>query len=149
MPQLVIEQLESEQTEQLRSINKLFALAFEDHEHYCAKPPSDEYLQKMVNNPMFIPLAAFFGEKLVGAITAYELPKLEKQCSEIYIYDLAVAKEYRRRGIAIQMIRKLQQIGKERGVNVVYVQADLGDEPAIRLYEKLGVKAEVLHFDIT
>jgi aminoglycoside 3-N-acetyltransferase I len=31
---------------------------------------------------------------------------------------------------------------------VIYVQADLGDEPAIRLYQSLGVREDVLHFDI-
>jgi hypothetical protein len=31
---------------------------------------------------------------------------------------------------------------------VIYVQADLGDDPAIALYTKLGVREDVLHFDI-
>ena len=29
---------------------------------------------------------------------------------------------------------------------MVYVQADLGDDPAVSLYSKLGTRAEVLHF---
>jgi aminoglycoside 3-N-acetyltransferase I len=31
---------------------------------------------------------------------------------------------------------------------VIFVQADRGDDPAITLYTKLGVREEVLHFDI-
>jgi aminoglycoside 3-N-acetyltransferase I len=31
---------------------------------------------------------------------------------------------------------------------VIFVQADHGDDPAIALYERLGVREEVLHFDI-
>lgn len=31
---------------------------------------------------------------------------------------------------------------------VVYVQANLADVPAIALYEKFGVREDVLHFDI-
>lgn len=38
---------------------------------------------------------------------------------------------------------------KARGAWVIYVQADRGDEPAIRLYESLGVREEILHFDIS
>jgi aminoglycoside 3-N-acetyltransferase I len=34
------------------------------------------------------------------------------------------------------------------GAWVVYVQADYGDEPAIALYTKLGVREDVMHFDI-
>lgn len=35
-----------------------------------------------------------------------------------------------------------------RAAYVIFVQADVGDEPAIALYTKLGVREEVLHFDI-
>ncbi len=31
---------------------------------------------------------------------------------------------------------------------MVYVQANLADVPAIALYEKFGVREDVLHFDI-
>lgn len=31
---------------------------------------------------------------------------------------------------------------------MIYVQADVGDAPAISLYRKLGVQEDVHHFDI-
>ena len=31
---------------------------------------------------------------------------------------------------------------------MLYVQADYGDDPAIALYEKLGTREDVVHFDI-
>jgi hypothetical protein len=31
----------------------------------------------------------------------------------------------------------------------MFVQADVGDEPAIQLYTSLGRREEVLHFDIS
>ncbi|HEY1108173.1 MAG TPA: GNAT family N-acetyltransferase, partial [Opitutaceae bacterium] len=68
--------------------------------------------------------------------------------SEIYIYDLAVAEAHRREGIATALIRELQRIAAERGAWVIYVQGDYGDDPALALYDKLGVREEVLHFDI-
>ena len=37
---------------------------------------------------------------------------------------------------------------KERGIYVIFVQADQGDDAAIALYTKLGVREDVLHFDI-
>jgi aminoglycoside 3-N-acetyltransferase I len=67
---------------------------------------------------------------------------------EIYIYDLAVDAAHRRRGVATRLIDDLRRIAAQRGAWVVYVQADLGDEPAIALYTKLGVREDVLHFDI-
>ena len=35
-----------------------------------------------------------------------------------------------------------------RRAYVIFVQADPGDMPAIRLYESLGVREDVHHFDI-
>ncbi len=54
----------------------------------------------------------------------------------------------RRQGVATALIRALQGIAHERGAYVVYVQADLTDPPAIALYTKLGVREDVLHFDL-
>lgn len=46
------------------------------------------------------------------------------------------------------MIEKLKNFAAERGAYVIYVQADHGDEAAIALYTKLGVREDVIHFDI-
>jgi aminoglycoside 3-N-acetyltransferase I len=95
-----------------------------------------------------IALVALAGEEVLGGLVAYELDKFERMRREVYIYDLAVAAEHRRRGIATMLIKRLREIAAERGAWVVYVQADYGDDPAITLYEKLGGREEVLHFDI-
>ena len=53
-----------------------------------------------------------------------------------------------RQGIATALIHALRSIAAARGAYVIFVQADLGDEAAIALYTKLGVREDVLHFDI-
>lgn len=87
-------------------------------------------------------------DDVVGGLAAYVLHKFEQERSEIYIYDLAVAAMHRRRGIATALIDALRPIGRALGAWVIYVQADRGDDPAIALYDRLGVREEVLHFDI-
>ncbi len=84
----------------------------------------------------------------MGGIAAYELHKFEQERSEIYIYDLAVAAAHRREGIATALIQELKKIAASRGAYVIFVQADIGDAPAIELYTKLGTREDVLHFDI-
>jgi aminoglycoside 3-N-acetyltransferase I len=42
----------------------------------------------------------------------------------------------------------LRELAARRGVWVIYVQADYGDAPAIALYDKLGAREDVMHFDI-
>jgi aminoglycoside 3-N-acetyltransferase I len=125
-----------------------FGEAFEEVETYGARRPSAEYLARLLGSDTFIALAALKADVVVGAVAAYELHKFEQERSEIYIYDLAVAAAHRRQGIATAMILELKRVAQARGAYVIYVQADLVDEPAIALYTKLGTREDVLHFDI-
>ena len=132
----------------LRQLNVLFAKAFDDAGTYGDAQPSDGYLEQVLARDEVIVLVALAGDEVVGGLVAYELAKIEREWSEIYIYDLAVAEPHRRLGIASRLINHLRDIARERGAWVIYVQADYGDEPAIRLYTKLGVREDVMHFDI-
>ncbi|MBD1842695.1 AAC(3)-I family aminoglycoside N-acetyltransferase [Cyanobacteria bacterium FACHB-63] len=125
-----------------------FGEAFDDVETYSGNRPSAAYLERLLSSDSFIAIAALQDSEVVGGIAAYELIKFEQERSEIYIYDLAVAATHRRQGIATALIQEVKKIAKVRGAYVIYVQADIDDEPAIALYTKLGVREEVLHFDI-
>ena len=132
----------------LRALNAMFGRAFADPDAYGAEPPGDSYLESLLAKEHVVVLAALNGEEVVGGLVAYELDKFERARREVYIYDLAVAEEHRRRGIATALIEHLRGIAAQRGAWVVYVQADYGDDPAIALYEKLGAREDVMHFDI-
>jgi aminoglycoside 3-N-acetyltransferase I len=125
-----------------------FGEAFDDVETYGSSRPSPAYLKRLLSSDYFIAIAALKDGSVVGGLTAYELQKFEQERSEIYIYDLAVAAAYRREGIATALIQELKQIAVARAAYVIFVQADLGDDPAIALYTKLGTREDVLHFDI-
>lgn len=125
-----------------------FGEAFSEVETYCGSPPNGAYLKQLLGSDYFIALAALKGGQVVGGVAAYELRKFEQQRSEIYIYDLAVSAAHRREGIATALIAELKKIAATRGAYVIFVQADIGDEPAIALYTKLGIREDVLHFDI-
>jgi ribosomal protein S18 acetylase RimI-like enzyme len=131
-----------------RQLIEVFADAFEDRETYLAEPPDDAYLRGLLESATFIVVVALEGETVVGGLAAYELRKFERARSEIYIYDLAVAETHRRRGIATATIAELQRVAATRGAWVIFVQADTVDPPAIALYESLGTREDVHHFDI-
>lgn len=141
-------QLGQNNQEQMNSLLDLFGEVFEEEETYCCNRPDPEYFQELLSSETFIAIAALKGKKIVGGLAAYELKKFEQKRSEIYIYDLAVSKEYRRQGIATSLIDNLKPIANQRGAWVIFVQADYIDEPAVKLYTKLGEREEVLHFDI-
>ena len=131
-----------------RQLLEMFGTAFEDLDTYTGAQPSDEYLDGLLHSGNFIALTAVQQNVVIGGLTAYELKKFERERSEIYIYDLAVAEQHRRQGIATALIMQLKQIAADRGVYVIFVQADITDPPAISLYSKLGTREDILHFDI-
>jgi len=132
----------------LKALLAVFGEAFEDPESYQGAVPSDSYLEALLGKPHFIALVALRGADVIGGLAAYQLEKFERARSEIYIYDLAVLEDHRRKGVATGLIRTLGRIAKDRGAYVMFVQADQGDGPAIRLYESLGTREDVHHFDI-
>lgn len=131
-----------------RALNVLYADAFEDPERYADTPPDDDWLAALLARPEFIALVAEADGMIVGGATAYVLPKLERATSELYLYDIAVADDWRRRGIATGLIRVLHAIGGHVGASTLYVQADPEDGPAVSLYSGLGRRADVFHFDL-
>lgn len=145
---LTIQPIATEDVALMEALLVTFGEAFDEVETYSGKRPSADYLRQLLRSDYFIALAALKAGEVVGGLAAYELKKFEQERSEIYIYDLAVSAPHRREGIATALIQKLQEVAAARGAYVIFVQADIGDQPAIELYAKLGVREDVLHFDI-
>jgi aminoglycoside 3-N-acetyltransferase I len=132
-----------------KELLKVFGEAFEDPKTYGDAVPNETYLKNLLNKDTFIALAALDDKgSVVGGLAGYVLEKFEQERSEVYIYDLAIAEAHRRKGIATKLINALKPLAKERGAYVIFVQADREDTPAIKLYESLGTREDVYHFDI-
>lgn len=143
-----VQVLASRHIDLMRAMLAMFGDAFGDQATYTRAQPDDSYLKELLSSESFIAIAALAGSEVVGGLAAYTLPKFEQARSEIYIYDLAVAAPHRRRGIATALIEELKGLARAIDAYVIYVQADYGDDAAIALYSKLGIREDVLHFDI-
>lgn len=147
---VAVRQLTASDLPAFDALLRTFGEAFDDLDRYTSRRPSDSYLRQLLLSQSFIALAAVEHGDVIGGLAAYALQKFEQECSEIYIYDLAVAAPHRRKGVATALIQSLRRIAVERGATVIFVQADTDedDQPAIALYSKLGTREDVLHFDI-
>jgi aminoglycoside 3-N-acetyltransferase I len=136
----------------MKALLRLFGEVFGDLDTYQAAVPSDAYLLGLLRDETFFAVAAHDEHgATIGAIAAYELKKFEQERSEIYIYDLAVDANHRRKGVATALIRTLGEAARKRGAYVMFVQADVGeeDEAANALYRKLASEMIVAnHYDI-
>ncbi len=134
-----------------RAMNHLFADVFGELENYSHRQPDDAYAESLLERSEVLLLIAEEEGRVTGAIGGYILPKFEQQRSELFIYDLAVAKDRRREGIASAMIETCRAIARSEGCWTIFVQADVfpEDEPARALYRRFAreeIKAH--HFDI-
>lgn len=143
-----IKHLCADDVDLMKSLLNLFGDVFDQVDIYCGNQPDTSYLKNLLGKEHFITLVALASDEVIGGLVAYQLDKFEQARSEIYIYDLAVHESHRRRGVATALVEKLKRIAVDRGVYVIFVQADYIDEPAIALYQNLGIQEKVLHFDI-
>lgn len=152
MAEFRIAQLGPERLDRLAALMRCFGDAFGEPATYTVAPPPADYWRRQLASPLCMVLVALWGDddEVIGGLVAYELPKLEQQRSEIYLYDLAVDAGHRRRGVAKALIAALAEIAVARGAHALFVQADTGEEDraAIALYDSLGEREEVLHFDL-
>ncbi|MBS0477852.1 MAG: AAC(3)-I family aminoglycoside N-acetyltransferase [Proteobacteria bacterium] len=144
-----IRRLDVDDVGTMRGMLSMFGEAFKDPAAYRHAQPHDTYLARLLSRKTLVALAAIAEGEVIGGIAAYVLDKFEQVRSEVYIYDLAVAEAQRRRGVATALIAELRGIAADIGAWVIFVQAEYDDDPAIALYEKLGAREDVMHFDIT
>lgn len=95
-------------------------------------------IRKLLNNPNFVCIVAQIDNKIIGGITAYELEMYDREGSSMYIYDLAVRKACRRKGIGSSLVNEIIRLCKSKAIKDLFVQADGIDQQAIDFYKKVG-----------
>jgi aminoglycoside 3-N-acetyltransferase I len=83
-------------------------------------------------------VAAFDGAEVVGGLSAHALPMTRSGRIEFFLYDLAVAAPYRRRGIGRALLQFLVEHGQVAGALDVFVLAEADDDDAIAFYQAIG-----------
>lgn len=136
-------QLRREDEALLQDLFRLYVEVF-DSPYTSPGPAHFSNLLQQENMRFFI---ATTGETVVGGLTAYILPSVYTSTSEVYLYDLAVRKDYQRQGIGRQLLKTLGQWCKEHAIQEFFVQADNADAHAIAFYRRTGgIPGHVTHF---
>jgi len=96
-----------------------------------------------LEHPGFYAYGALLDGRFVGWITIMYTPKIARlNPGVIYIDELWVAPEFRRKGIAQHLINKAYYCQKETGAVEVRLYTADDNIPAQELYKKCGLKAD-------
>ena len=133
-----IKQLTKEDLSTFNSLIDLFNLVFEEE----PKIRTEAHSLKLLDSKNFIAIVALADNEVLGGLTAYELPMVYSDYSEIFLYDLAVKAEYQRMGIGKRLIQSLKEYCAKNGIKEFFVLAHEEDEHAIEFYRATGGKSE-------
>jgi GNAT superfamily N-acetyltransferase len=109
-----------------------------EKEKEVSKTKIDLRILKELKKDVFFVYAALVENKFVGWIHALYIPKIGKWTMGImYIDELWVSSDFRRKGIATALIKKVIEIKDDLGIDCLRVYTD--NKAAKNLYEKCGL----------
>lgn len=143
-PNFEIIQLKVEDIRLLRNLLQLFNEVFEVT---GSIELSDFYLEELLMQKHFVALVAIDKEQLIGGLTGYQLLRYNAPRAEFFIYDLAVKKEFQRKGVGTLLLTETQKICRDREIQEIFVAAHREDQHALEFYKSRGgLPDEVVHF---
>ncbi|MBP9211407.1 MAG: GNAT family N-acetyltransferase [Bacteroidetes bacterium] len=128
----------------LRGLIRLYA---EEFEMPPFEQPDDAHLGSLLRSASTFFVVAVHEGTVVGGLTAHLLPSVYSAAGEVYLYDLAVAAPFQRRGIGTRLLTELRSVCTSIGAAEMFVQADVEDDHAVAFYRATnGAEEQVLHY---
>ncbi|NLM97891.1 MAG: ribosomal protein S18-alanine N-acetyltransferase [Halanaerobiaceae bacterium] len=90
------------------------------------------FVSEITENPYAVYFVALEGELVIAYIGGWLLT------GELHITNLAVDKDYRRRGIAERLIEKILLYSSNKGIKAATLEVRVSNISAINLYKKMG-----------
>jgi len=122
--------IESASTADLQALYKI------ERECFSSEAFSIEELSFLIKNPNSISLMAKIGEEIAGFIIGLIYNTKSEKIGHVLTLD--VARKYRRKGVAIELMRKLEEKFRENDVKECFLEVRIDNEAAKKLYKKLG-----------
>ncbi len=111
------------------------AVAILEAENFSEPWSANSFIEE-IRKETSLYIVAYEGETLVGIcglVTSFD---------EGEVLNVSVTKEYRKQGIAYQMLQHLLNEGESKGIKHFTLEVREGNVPARTLYEKLGFVCE-------
>ena len=108
------------------------------------QPPQQPWVGSLLRDPTHHLLIASRAGRPVGFVTGVETTHPDKG-TEMFVYELAVAPDERRRGVAKALLAGLTTIARSRRCYGMWVLTDSDNVAALAAYRSAGATAESEH----
>jgi len=98
----------------------------------------EDNVRQFLLNPMNWLFACIQDDKIIGSVRAYELNILSDKGNILYISAFGVHPQYRRQGIATELLTSIKHAGNLLGIYQIFLATEQSNTAACGLYEKLG-----------
>lgn len=100
-------------------------------------PPLDHLAALLAGTGNYVFLACQ-GDTPVGYLCAYRFPRVYPSGTLVYLYDLEVAPDHRRRGVGRGLVESLLQACRADGVAMVWAGTGIDNDAARQTFEAVG-----------
>jgi ribosomal protein S18 acetylase RimI-like enzyme len=138
-----IKRLSADDIDEFIELIRLFERVFE-MENFVM--PGKQHLQHLLNQATFYVFTAVLEGKIIGGVTAYTVTQYYSTQDAVYLFDLAVDASVQRQGVGRKLMNALNNHCRDKGVEVVFLEADEEDLHAQEFYRSTGAVEEKVYF---
>ena len=99
-------------------------------------------LEAFLRNPANYLLVGEAEGRIVGFLTAHRLERADREACQMFVYEVGVAEEWRRRGVGTALLREIVALARAEGMFEAFVLTSRGNVPALHLYARTGGRVE-------
>ena len=83
-------------------------------------------------------LAAFEDSTPIGFVLAHVLPRCHGDPAHLFVYEIGVHEEFRRKGVGTALLQRLAELARENDLRDAFVLTNESNAGAMAFYEAIG-----------
>jgi L-amino acid N-acyltransferase YncA len=107
--------------------------------HYVKDPAVIRDWSEHLDYGKVLPILAFVKERVVGSASLHFGEGPKRHTAEVRLF---LAKDYRKRGLGMKMIRVLIDLARKQGLNILFAEVMAEQTKVVKAFEQLGFKSQ-------
>lgn len=109
--------------------------------HYVKDPAVIQDWCEHLNYSQVLPVLAFVKDRIVGSASLHFGEGPKRHVAEVRLF---LAKDYRKRGLGMKMIRVLIDLARKHGLNTLLAEVIAEQTKVVKAFESLGFKSQAV-----